>query len=141
MRKNKLAIFLASLIAIMCSVSLILLASQTQSDVYIRSDYDAINFLKTLGYDAELEPISVDTLLIPMVFDNIYSDYNKMQKKSGFDFEKYKGKQVQKRTYYIKNHIRSGDLEVIANLFIFEDKLIGGDIMSPSIYGFISPLR
>lgn len=95
---------------------------------------DQISFLKQFGWDVETEPRHVEQVAIPVKFDPVFETYNQLQIKEGLDLKKYKGKTVTKYTYLVNNHEYNGI--VYANLLIYKDRIIGGDISSAISDGF-----
>ena len=101
----------------------------------VESAEDRIAFLKQFGWEVEKEAYNVEQVTIPVKFDPIYEKYNAMQQKEGLDLEKYKGKTVKRYTYLVSNHEYEGI--VYANLLIYKDQVIGGDISSAAVDGFV----
>jgi hypothetical protein len=97
---------------------------------------ERIAFLKQFGWEAESEPVEIDQVLIPQKFNKVYENYNEIQRGQGLDLEKYKGKSCKRIGYRITNYPGGGD-NVRANLLIYEDKVIGGDICSTQLDGFM----
>lgn len=93
-----------------------------------------IDFLNQFEISADNEPIEVSKVRIPSVFNDVYEKYNELQKKQGLDLEDYKGKECEKRTYKVNNY---GEDNVNANLLIYNGKVIGGDICSTQLDGFM----
>lgn len=60
---------------------------------------------------------------IPTEFNEIYEEYNELQKSIGLDLEKFKGKSVQKITYELENSKTK-----FAVLLIYKGKVIGGHL-------------
>ena len=101
----------------------------------IESSEDRIAFLKQFGWEVEPEARDVQQVTIPVKFDPIYEKYNDLQVKEGLNLEKYKGKTVKKYTYLVNNHDYEG--VVYANLLIYKNQVIGGDICSAVSGGFM----
>ena len=101
----------------------------------IETNEDRIEFLKGFGWDVEETPTEICEVTIPVEFDSLYKKYNNIQKNEGLDLEKYKGKTVKKYTYLVKNYEYNGT--VFANLLIYRDRVIGGDIASAKADGFL----
>ena len=100
----------------------------------INSTEDQINFLKQFGWEVENEARNVEQVTIPVTFDPIYETYNNLQIQEGLDLKKYRGKTAKKYTYLVNNHDYEGI--VYANLLIYKDRVIGGDISSAVVGGF-----
>ncbi len=101
----------------------------------IENAEDRIAFLKQFGWEIEPEAREVSQVTIPINFDPIYKKYNQLQINEGLNLEKYKGKTVKKYTYLVSNHDYDGI--VYANLLIYKDRVIGGDISSAVSGGFM----
>ena len=95
-----------------------------------------IDFLKQFGWEVEQEPVSIEEIVIPQQFNQVYERYNELQKTQGMDLTKYAGKSVKKVVYQITNYQRQ-DTIVHATLLIYHDKVIGGDISSAELDGFM----
>ncbi len=81
----------------------------------------------------------VAEVIIPSEFDDTYKAYNEIQKKQGFDLEKYKGSGVKRWTYEIKNYPGYAEDSgcIRANMLVCDGKVIGGDICSVELDGFM----
>jgi hypothetical protein len=101
----------------------------------IESNEDRLDFLKLYGWDVDENPTEITEITIPVEFDPIYKKYNEIQKNEGLDLEKFKGKTVKKYTYLVNNYEYDGT--VFANLLIYRDRVIGGDISSIELDGFM----
>ena len=99
-----------------------------------------VALLEGFGWTVENEPIEFMEVQIPDEFDKVYTEYNEIQKSQGMDLEKYAGKRVMRYTYRITNY--PGDEgEVLANILIYKGKLVGGDVCSPKLNGFMHGLK
>ena len=102
----------------------------------IKSESDRRDFLKQFGWevaDGELESIEIS---VPDEFDKIMTEYNELQRRQGLDLSKFKGKKVTRYTYKISNY-PGYEGTVYANLIVYKNKIIGGDICSADVKGFI----
>lgn len=93
-----------------------------------------LDFLNQFEIIVDNKPVEVSKVRIPSVFNEVYEQYNRLQKKQGLDLEDYKGKECEKRTYNVKD---CGEDNVHANLLIYDGKVIGGDICSTRLDGFM----
>lgn len=85
-----------------------------------------IAFLNTLGYEVDPAYCEVCEIHIPEEFDAVFSEYNAMQAAADMDLTPYQGKRVKCWSYRILN---SGNTEeTIAHLYVYRDKIVGGDI-------------
>ncbi len=98
-----------------------------------------VAFLAQFGWEFEQDPAEVAEVIIPAEFDQTYEKYNKIQKDQGFDLELYKGMRVKRWTYEIKNYPGySADAGCIrANILVYDGLVIGGDICSVELNGFM----
>lgn len=103
---------------------------------------ERINFLRSLGLEADPESEKARDVIIPEEFDEIFENYNALQKKAGFDLEDYKGKTVKKYTYKILDYpTAEKDDIIISTLLVLDGQIIGGDVYSPRLDGFITGLE
>ncbi len=95
-------------------------------------------FLRGLGYEVDPDSEEVREVLIPDRFDETFEAYNVLQRQAGMDLAPYHGKRVKRWTYTVLNYPTavSGDSKVLAHLYIYKDKIIGGDIASTAAEGF-----
>lgn len=102
----------------------------------IKTNEDRVAFLEQFGW--KVNPTAVEELEVnvPEKFDKIFTGYNEIQKRQGLDLSKYKGKTVMRYTYEVTNYPDSSE-RVYANLIIYRNTVIGGDICSASVGGFI----
>ncbi len=94
-------------------------------------------YLKSLGW--EFDGVEEKDITIPMQFNQVYENYNAVQKEQGFDLEPYKGKSAVIYTYSITNY--KNNKNVTANLLVCDGTLIGADLCDPSAKdGFLTGL-
>ena len=101
---------------------------------------ERITYLESFGWQVEPEPCEIVEVQIPPVFNDIYEQYNDIQKKQNFDLKKYAGKRVKRFCYIVTNYPNYPD-DIRANLLISEGKIIGGDICSLSDPGFLHEFK
>ncbi|MBO5883748.1 MAG: DUF4830 domain-containing protein [Clostridia bacterium] len=102
----------------------------------IKTNEDRVKFLSQFGW--EVDPAAVESIevTIPENFDKVFTGYNEIQKRQGLDLSRYKKKNVMRYTYEVKNYEGSED-KVYANILVYKNKVIGGDICSANVKGFI----
>lgn len=105
----------------------------------IKTDADRVEFLKSLGYIVEETPAESVEVAVPKDFDKVFAAYNELQKSCGLDLGRYRGKTVMRYTYKVKDY-PGYDGEVLANLLVYKNKVIGGDICSSDPAGFAKGL-
>lgn len=100
---------------------------------------ERVAFLSQFGWEVTEDPIEVAEVIIPEQFDDTYKAYNEIQKKQGFDLEKYKGVRVKRWTYEIKNYPGYAEDSgcIRANILVSDGVVIGGDICSVELDGFM----
>ena len=102
----------------------------------VRSAEDAASFLSQFGWTVTAEPTEVKTVTIPSEFDKVFSAYNELQKEQGLNLSKYKGKEVTRYTFSVTNYPDYTGT-VYANVLVCRNRVIGGDVCSADITGFI----
>lgn len=105
----------------------------------VKSNEDRIEYLSAYGWQVSSEPLASQELLIPTEMDESYDEYLALQEQQGFDLKKYAGKRVKRYTYEITNY-PSGEQGVQANLLICKNTVIGGEVLSPRLDGFLHGL-
>lgn len=93
-------------------------------------------YLDKYGWTHSDTPIEIEKIIIPSEFNSTYNKYNDLQKKQNFNLEKYRGKTCIRLTYKITNYKSYPDC-VNANILIYNGKIIGADISSVRLDGFI----
>ncbi len=106
----------------------------------IKTGEDRINFLLSLGYTVDPEPTEERKVTIPAEFDKTMVSYNELQKETGLDLYKYRGKEVTQYSYNVTNY-PGYDGKVYANILMSGNRVIGGDVCSADVSGFIHGLR
>lgn len=92
--------------------------------------------IRQMGYDDVSEkPYEVVDFIIPTEFNNVWENYNKLQKEKGYDLALYKGKKCKRYTYLIPSE------NARANILVSDGKIIGGDISSITIDGIMIPIE
>lgn len=106
----------------------------------VKTNEDRVAYLESFGWTVESEPIAVEELLIPEQFDETYKQYLDLLSSQGFDLTQYAGKRVKRYTYVITNY-PTGEKNVQAGLLIYRDTVVGGDVLSSQLGGFIHGLE
>lgn len=102
----------------------------------IKDNEDRIRFLGQFGWKVSSEATESEQVTIPSEFDKIFAGYNEIQKRQGLDLSKYKGKTMMRYTYEVSNY-PDYDGRVQANILVYRGKVVGGDICSADINGFV----
>lgn len=100
---------------------------------------ERVAFLAQFGWEIDADPVEVAEIIIPAEFDDVYEQYNTLQKQQDFDLGKYCGMRVKRWTYTVKNYPGYTDStgRIHANLLVYEGKVIGGDVCSVELDGFM----
>ena len=106
----------------------------------IKTDADRKNFLSQFGIEVAERIVEEREVTIPSEFDKVFAAYNELQKEQGFDLSKYRKKTVMRYTYEVTN-FRDYDGTVYVNLIIYRNRVIGADIASADVSGFICGLE
>ena len=102
----------------------------------IKTNEDRVMFLKQFGWEVKPEAVASGEVEMPSEFDKVFTGYNEIQKRQGLDLSKYKGKKVIRYTYEITNY-ENANGKVYANIIVYRNKVIGGDVCSAKVGGFI----
>lgn len=105
----------------------------------LRTNQDRVALLSSYGWTVEDDPVSTQELVIPEELDESYDEYLALQREQGFDIAKYAGKRVKRYTYRITNY-PTGEPDVQVNLLVYRKRLIGGEVLSPRLDGFLHGL-
>lgn len=147
-RASSLRFFAVLLLSAAALVALILLVPaydgvSTDAGAALSISYDKIRtnddrraFLSQFGYTVSEEPVESVEVTLPDDFDRVFSGYNELQKAQGLDLSGYRGKAVTRYTYEVTDYGADGE-KVWANLIVFKNRVIAGDICSADPSGFI----
>ncbi|MBQ8003895.1 MAG: DUF4830 domain-containing protein [Oscillospiraceae bacterium] len=150
--RRKIVSALLALCIIICSAFVVMhdgagadtvSVSEEQTPIHegkkLKTNEERVALLNEYGWTVDNEPLEFMEVKIPEVFDGAYSEYNEIQKRQGMDLSDYSGKRVMRYTYKINNH-PSNEEGVVANIIVYKNKLIGGDVCSPKLGGFMHGL-
>lgn len=134
---------LLSLALILASAVLILseIASSSIYSIAGGDNSQRVFFLSSVGCVVKEEYISKKETTIPVNFSTVYENYNKLQQKAGFDLSPYKGCAVTIYKYKVLSFSAAKGADCEANIIVYGGKIIGGDISSVSLDGFMLPLK
>lgn len=99
-----------------------------------------VAFLAECGWQADILSEQEQTILIPEHFSPVYESYNELQRQQGFDLADYAGRTCTLYTYSVTNY-PDKDQVVLANLYIYKNQVIGGDVHSTSLNGFMVGIK
>lgn len=101
-----------------------------------KTNEQRLSFLSSFGWQVEPEAEEVLEVMIPKELDETYNSYNTIQKAQGCDLTKYAGKRCKRYTYVITNYPEHPE-NIRANLVVYGGKIIGGDVCSVELDGFM----
>ena len=102
----------------------------------VKNDDDAEKFLAQFGWIVDATPVEVTEVTMPSEFDKIFAAYNEIQRGQGLDLVKYKRKKLTRYTFEVKNY-EGYEGRVLANVLVYRGKVVGGDICSADVEGFV----
>ena len=100
---------------------------------------ERVAYLEALGWQVEPQPIETLDLQLPEKLEGEWDAYAKLQKGQGLPFSEFAGQAVKRYTYTVTNspEIPQG---VQANLYLWGDQIIGGDVIFTGQGGFQTDL-
>ena len=107
-------------------------------EIICSSESSVADYITSFGF--EIGEAKIDEVVIPDTFNDVYNNYNDIQKSQGFDLELYKGETVSRYTYRVLNY-HIPDINVFAEVLLFDEKVIAADIYTTEVDGFISALK
>ncbi len=120
------------MLLLLAAVFLGAVSQENTQTVLCNNEYERAELLKSLGVEQPTEPALSKDIKIPEQFGDVYTQYNKLQYKAGFDLNDYRGKTATVYSYPFKN--------AFVNLIVYDGKLIGGDVCNVNIGGEMLPL-
>ena len=143
-RKKAVAAIIV-LAVILCAVILIAGSFSDQQEAgtftaVVKNNEERCSYLQSLGWDVSEDPIEEQTVVIPQEMSGVYGEYSQLQSSQGFDLSNYKGLEATRYTYQVYNHPESSD-NVVADIIVYRNQVIAGDIKSTSIDGFMDGLE
>jgi hypothetical protein len=115
--------------------------SVTYSYDKVKSADAAAQFLAQFGWAVDAGSAECREVIIPAEFDKVFAGYNELQKAQGLDLSKYKKKTLTRYTFTVTNYKNVSeenyDGRVYANVLVYRNRVVGGDICSADVNGFI----
>lgn len=142
-RKIALIIVIAAAL-ILCALILAIGAGGKSAGVsgapLLKTNTERVKFLENLGWEVDPTPIAEKKVVIPKEFSDVYSNYNRLQLDQGYDLSRFKGMEATIYTYNVTNY--SGYTgSVVADLYVIGNRVVGGDIHSLALDGFMHGLK
>lgn len=99
-----------------------------------------LTLLSAYGWEVDPTPVC-DTVTLPEDFSSkSYEGYLALQEECGYQLAPFAGKTVLRCTYAVLNY-PGGETDVYATLLAADGTIIGGDIRSSKLDGFMQSLR
>lgn len=98
-----------------------------------------LEYIQSFGWETGITHSKVEEIRIPVEFDEVYEEYNAIQRRQGFDLRKYRAHTVKKYTYEIS---RTDDdpVQLLADLLVENGVIIGADVTSAEAGGLTAAL-
>lgn len=97
-------------------------------------------YVKSFGLEVDLSSLKIDNITVPIEFNEVYNNYNKIQQQQGFNLQNFKGKQLVRYTFPVTNHPKQTD-DVYAEVLTYKGEVVAADVYSTNIDGFINALK
>lgn len=101
----------------------------------VKSEKNRVDYLAQYGWEVESPAQSESRVMIPRTFSPTFEQYNELQKQQGFDLSRCCGTEVTMYTYRVVNADTEG--EVLAVLYVQNNRVVGGDVHSTALDGFM----
>ena len=101
----------------------------------ILTNEDRVELIDSLGYTVLPESVEDKQIIIPNKFNDVYTEYNKLQQKGGFDLKNFSGLTANVYKYKVDGK------DLYINIILCDGVLIGGDVSSSELNGEMLPLR
>ncbi len=119
-------------------LSVVFDAQQEKPSIPGKTNEQRVDYLRSLGWEVTEVPLREQVIRLPKDFPEVLIKYNELQKQQGFDMMKYAGKEVNMYTYAVQ---REDDTSRQAVLYVYKNRIIGGDVHSPAFDGEMEPLQ
>lgn len=146
-RATTLKLFAAVLagVVLLCTLGTVALHDRGEAAEVIRysgmkTEEDRQTFLRELGWEPSGAAVAAETFTVPRELDRLLCGYNELQKQQGLDLSAAAGKHVTRYTYVLTN-FPEGEGTVYANLIVYKNRVIAGDICSAEKGGFVRTLE
>lgn len=100
---------------------------------------DRVSFFSQFGWQVTAEPIEIKDVVIPEKFNDVYTNYNNIQKEQGLDLIPYAGKTCKQWVYQVTNYPQNTDVR--ATILVLDNRVIGGDLSTVALDGFMTGFK
>lgn len=102
----------------------------------VKSSADAVKFLSQFGWTVDGGRAEAEKVTVPEEFDKVFAAYNEIQRAQGLDLSKLKRKELTRYTFEVTNY-SNYEGKVYANVLVYRGRVVGGDICSADVSGFV----
>lgn len=110
------------------------------SESGIKTTDDVVSYLASLGWQVDPVPIETQEIVIPRQFNGVYREYVELQKAQGYTIADYGGMKATRHSFRVTNY-PSGESDIVADVVVYGQQIIAGDIQSTAIDGFMRGLK
>lgn len=132
------AVYIIIGVAVVLAILTIMLTKPAEQDVGTTEGRAA--YLSALGWEVDMATETRQVIVLPRDFTGAFAQYNAMQKEQGFDLSEYAGMECVLYSYRVVNY-PAADSTIVAQLFLYGARVIGGDIHSTTLDGFMHTLK
>lgn len=111
-----------------------------QSEKNAASAQQRVDFVRALGWEIDESKEERQQVRIPDCSEGAMADYNAMMLTAGYDLSPFQGRNVEQYSYQILNY-PGYNQTVYLTLYVSGGRVIGGDIHSAAINGFMHELK
>ena len=134
---------LSAILALTAAFALCLLGGQPEaaaasSPTQLEVEAQLTDYLTGLGWEITDPPV-LEQVLLPDTFGPEFDQYLALQEAGGFDLLPYAGQTVLRYSYTVTNY-PTGETGVLADLLVLDGTIIGGELRSSQLDGFMAPL-
>lgn len=115
-------------------------AEDGASEKRLETDEARVQYLASLGWEADEAPLEALRLTLPSELVEPYRSYNELQLQQGFDLTPFLGETLERCTYAVKNY-PGHPSGCQADLYLSDGVLVAGDIVCTGANGFIATLE
>ena len=136
---KKRTLLVTAMAAVLLLLALLLLPRHSSRPVIAPADEVSLclDTLDKLGWEVDPTPLSNEEFQLDT---QLSEDYLNLQQEAGFDLRDDLGQSVRRYTFAVRNY-PSGEADVLADLLVREGQVVGGDLRSASLTGFIRSLK
>ena len=106
----------------------------------VKNNDQRVKYLNSLGWEVDKKALEEQKVVIPRDFTDVYKKYNEIQISQGFDLSKFGGSEATRYTYKVLNY-PDCDSNVVADIIIYRNEVIAGDVQSNALDGFMVGLK